>query len=128
MPKSPRAPQSDQRHNPLASEYTAEHSFKQKAPKKRNRKDEADGEHFISAKASRKILKIGQELVDEDEAERQAKFPAPPNPAFAFETRLERDAESEEEKNRWDDEEAWGDEEVVEIEVGLIVSRLLAGL
>lgn len=121
MPKSPRAPQGDQRHNPLASDYSAEQPFKQKAPKKRNRRNEADEEHFIDTKASRKILKIGQDLADEDEAERLARFPAQPNPAFSFESRF-GGAESEgdvEEGKYNDDEEAWGDEEeIVETEVG----------
>jgi essential nuclear protein 1 len=124
MPKSPRAPQGDQRHNPLASDYSAEQPFKQKAPKKRNRRNEADEEHFIDTKASRKILKIGQDLADEDEAERLAKFPAQPNPAFSFESRfggVEGEGEQEEEEEgKYEDEEAWGDEEeIVETEVSI---------
>jgi essential nuclear protein 1 len=121
MPKVPRPAQPDQRHNPLAEEYTAT-AFKHKSPKKRNRRDENDEDHIIDTKASRKILKIGQDLADEDEAERQSKFPPPANPAFAFDSRFGGDVESEDEKeHREDDEEAWGDEEeVVEIEVGIV--------
>jgi essential nuclear protein 1 len=121
MPKVPRPAQPDQRHNPLAEEYTAT-AFKHKSPKKRNRRDENDEDHVIDTKASRRILKIGQDLADEDEAERQSKFPAPANPAFAFDSRFGGDVESEDEKEHGgNDEEAWGDEEeVVEIEVGTV--------
>jgi len=119
MPKVPRPAQSNDRHNPLAEEYSATQSFKSKTPKKRNRKDENDEDNVIDTKASRKILKIGQELADEDEEERQSRFPAPPNPAFSFETRFPQDVESEEESGKWDDEEeAWGEEEeTFEVEV-----------
>jgi len=105
MPKVPRPAQSNDRHNPLAEEYSATQAFKSKAPKKRNRKDENDEDNVIDTKASRKILKIGQELADEDEEERKSRFPAPPNAAFAFETRFPQDVESEEETGKWDDEE-----------------------
>jgi hypothetical protein len=130
MPKVPRPAQPDQRHNPLADEYTAS-SFKQKTPKKRNRRDEDDEDHVIDTKASRKILKIGQDLADEDEAERKARFPAPLNPAFAFESRFGNEVHSEEEEEvekeeRGEDEEAWGDEEeVFEVEVGTAASPAL---
>ncbi|KAF2425337.1 Bystin-domain-containing protein [Tothia fuscella] len=118
MPKSPRAPQGDLRHNPLASDYSAEQPFKQKAPKKRSRRDEGDEERFIDTKASRKILKIGQDLVDEDEEERLKGFPKLANPAFGFESRFGgADGDGEEEDGREEDAEEWGDvEEEVEIE------------
>jgi essential nuclear protein 1 len=119
MPKVPRPAQANGRHNPLAEEYSATQAFKTKAPKKRNRKDENEEDNVIDTKASRKILKIGQELADEEEAERKTRFPAPPNPAFAFETRFPQDVESEDENDKWDDEqEAWGEEEeTFEVEV-----------
>jgi len=121
MPKIPRPAQANDRHNPLAEEYSATNTFKTKAPKKRNRKSEEDEDNVIDTKASRKILKIGQELADEEEEERKSKFPQPfTNSAFAFETRFPNDVESEEETGKWDDdnEEAWGEEEeVFEVEV-----------
>lgn len=73
----------------------------------------------MDSKSSRRILDLGQDLADEDEAERKAKRPAAANPAFAF--RADDDVEDEEggaELGEYDDEEAWAsDEEVEEVEV-----------
>jgi essential nuclear protein 1 len=121
MPKIPRPAQANERHNPLAEEYSPVQAFKQKAPKKRNRRDETEEDHVIDTKASRKILRIGQDLADEDEEERKARYAEQQtNPAFDFESRFANDVQSEEEEDagKWDDEEAWGDEEeVFEVEV-----------
>ncbi|KAK8188913.1 Bystin-domain-containing protein [Phyllosticta capitalensis] len=113
MPKATTAADARQtrRHNPLADEYAPSNPLKQKAPKKRARKNSAE-EGFVDAKASRKILRIGQDLADEEEAELKAQKPQAPNPAFAFDTRLDAGAESEEDEVQYgDDDEAWGDEE-----------------
>jgi essential nuclear protein 1 len=59
----------------------------------------------VDSKASRKILKIGQELADEDEAENQA---SKPNSAFDFESRF---PDGDEEQDSYEEAEAWGDEE-----------------
>ena len=71
----------------------------------------------MDSRSSRKILKIGQDLVDEDQQESTA---SEPNPAFTFESRFGAESGSEEGDERQDDEEAWGDEEhgVVEEVVG----------
>ncbi|KAK7540202.1 Bystin-domain-containing protein [Phyllosticta citricarpa] len=101
------------RHNPLADDYAPSNPLKQKAPKKKkSRRDSADAEGFVDSKASRKILQIGQDLANEEEAESNARRPTAPNPAFAFETRLDGGAESEEDEVQYgDDDDAWGDEE-----------------
>jgi essential nuclear protein 1 len=112
MPKIPRPAQGNDRHNPLAEEYAATQPFKTKAPKKRSRRTEEDEGNVIDTKASRKILKIGQELADEEEEERKSRYSQPPNSAFAFETRFPNDVESDEEKGKWGDED-----EVFEVEV-----------
>lgn len=115
MPKVPKPAQPDARHNPLAEEYSPVQSYKQKTPKKRSRRDE-DGENdVIGTKASRKILRIGQELADEDESERQARYVTTQNPAFAFDSRFEGDVQSEEEEDagQWEDEEPFGSEDDV---------------
>lgn len=132
MPKIPRPAQSSDRHNPLAEEYSGAQSFKTKAPKKRSRKDEEDEDVVVGTKASRKILKIGQELVEEDEKERRllrAEGVTVPNPAFSFESRLPHDVDSEEETEKYDGEgeEAWGEEEeTFEVEVHLIAHANVA--
>jgi essential nuclear protein 1 len=126
MPKVPRPAQPDVRHNPLAEEYSPVQPFKQKTPKKRNRREEGGEHDVIGTKASRRILRIGQELAEEDEEEIQARYVTSSNPAFAFDSRFEGDVQSEEDdeedgggQGNWEDEEPFGDEgdQMVEEEV-----------
>jgi len=125
MPRVPRAPQAEsQRHNPLAEEYAPSYLFKQKAShkKKKSRSDgDNEDDHVIGTKAARKILRIGQELADEDEAQqKRLSSGTVPNPAFAFDTRFGGEVESDDEGDAANgDAEAWEDEneELVEIEV-----------
>ncbi|KAF2475162.1 rRNA processing protein-like protein Bystin [Lindgomyces ingoldianus] len=112
MPKAPKSPAILQRHNPLTEEYLPSQPFKQKPAKRRKRpRDEADEEHFIDSKASRKILEIGRGLAEEEERENQVQRPPTANPAFDFDTRLGDDDSAEDPTAQYDDEEAWGDEE-----------------
>jgi len=97
-----------QRHNPLSEEYAPTAPLRQKAQKKRRSAKEGEEENYVDTKASRRILQIGQELVDEDASERQA---GQPNPAFDFTSRFGADDESDDGKAFEDDDEAWGDEE-----------------
>lgn len=118
MPKIPSAPQEPKvrRHNPLAEEYAPSEPLKQKNAKRRKSNDVSrDEQNYVDTKASRKILQIGKDLVDEDEIERKK---TQPNPAFDFATRLGRE-EPEEEEIYEDEDEAWGDDDdiVEEIEV-----------
>ena len=62
----------------------------------------------MDSKASKKILRIGQELVDEDAEQNPVQKP---NTAFDFESRF---AGEEEDEETFEDAEAWGDEEEVE--------------
>jgi essential nuclear protein 1 len=79
--------------------------------KKRKAKREDDGDHFVDSRSSRKILKIGQELAEEDQL---ASKPALPSTAFTFESRIDNVSDLEDEQ-KWGDEEAWGDvDEAVE--------------
>lgn len=111
MPKVPKSPggQQAQRHNPLAEEYDPTQPLKQKAAKKRRSTQQEQGDSYIGTKASRKILKIGQDLVDEDEAEQEA---ARPQPAFSFNSRFTTTEDDEDAAAHTyeDDDEAWGDE------------------
>ena len=91
------------RHNPLEHDITAAGPLKAKSGKRKSRHQD-DEEKFVDSKASRKILRIGQELADEDEAETEVHKP---NPAFDFESRFE----DEEVQEPYEDAEAWGDEE-----------------
>ncbi|KAL9585557.1 MAG: hypothetical protein Q9212_001451 [Teloschistes hypoglaucus] len=103
------------RHNPFSEDLASTGPLRERS-KKRKLKADDDEERFVDSKSSRKILKIGQDLVDEVEGEVKAQTP---NLAFAFESRF--GGEDEPTEAAEDDEEAWGDEEeddvVEEIEV-----------
>ena len=75
MPKVPRPPHGEsQRHNPLAEDYSPSTPFREKTPKKRKqRHDDGEIENVVDTKASRKILNLGQHLVDEEEQALQAR-------------------------------------------------------
>lgn len=94
------------RHNPLEQDVTASGPLKTK-PGKRKSRHQDEGDQFVDSKASRKILRIGQELADEDAEENQLRKP---NNAFDFDSRFEDEDDDEPQ----DDGEAWGDEEEVE--------------
>ena len=106
---------SARRHAPLEEDITATGPLRHRS-KKRKTRPEDDGSGYVDSRSSRKILKIGQDLADEEQREVLA---AAPNPAFTFESRFggtsEPEEEEEEDDGRYDDE-AWGDDddEVVE--------------
>ncbi|KAL2833674.1 Bystin-domain-containing protein [Aspergillus cavernicola] len=127
MPKvtSSRAAAAARRHNPLAEDILGTGHLRTHPSKKDQRKSKADedqenGQRFVDAKTSRKILQIGQELADEDAAEQKVTQGQPAeqaNTAFDFESRFEdeevySDDEGKFNEDQWDDEE-----EIEEIEV-----------
>ncbi len=98
------------RHNPLEDDLTATGgNLKTQAGKRKSRQE--DEEQFVDSKASKKILRMGQELADEDAEQNRA---AAPNPAFDFESRFDNEDEEQpqEEYEEWDEE---GDVEEVEL-------------
>lgn len=101
----------ERRHNPLEADLTATVSQKNKQAKRRSRHQD-EGEEFVDSKASRKILRIAQDLADEDGEGNEAQKP---NSAFEFDSRFPEDDED----GVYDDDQAWGDEEeeVEEIEI-----------
>lgn len=120
MPKMPSADtRQDRRHNPLSEDYIPSLPQKQRLAKKRKTQtDGQDEEIYVDSKASRKILKIGRDLVDEDEAESEAQRPKAPNPAFAFESRFEDESleDDEDAAQTYDGDDTWQDDEVEEEE------------
>lgn len=105
------------RHNPLADDILATGRLTNKAPKqKKGKKNEGDEETFVNANQSRNILRLGRELADEDEASKPV-AQKPTVDLFGIESRYGMEAPDEE--NKFDDEEAWGDEEeeIEEVEV-----------
>jgi len=106
--------------NPLSEDLAAIEVLRTKAKKRKAGREDDAGDGFIDARASRKILRIGQELVEE---EIEGSKVTPPSTAFTFESRLDESKPSEEEL-RYEDEEGWGDEddEIVE-EVVCLATR-----
>lgn len=105
------------RHNPLAEDISSAGHLRTQTSKKGKRQSQdgeegEDGQRFIDAKMSRKILQIGQELADEDAAEQKLAMgavEAKPNAAFEFDTRFEDEALSDDENFQNDE---WVDEDV----------------
>ncbi|KAF2236182.1 Bystin-domain-containing protein [Viridothelium virens] len=120
MPKITSAPRNPRHNASLAQEYSPTQPLKQKPPKRKKTTSEDNGENsYVDSKASRKILKIGQDLIEEDEAEHPVARPVQPNPAFTFDSRFAVGEEEQGQVAYEDDEDAWGDEEeeVEEVEV-----------
>ena len=109
MPAAAAGPARYRHDRPLEKDILASGPLRTTPKKRKARKDEFDDEGYVDSRSSRKILKIGQELEEEE------KLPSPkdePTSAFAFESRFPED-DREEEQGRFDDEEVWGDEEEV---------------
>lgn len=105
----------------LSEAYLPTHTIKRKSGKRKKPSDgddHPDGNHFVDATASRKILRIGRELVEEDQAESKGAPVAVSNPAFAFDSRTplsesESLGEDEQGAESWDEaDEDFGEEAV----------------
>ena len=124
MPKvsSSRAAAAARRHNPLAEDITsAGHLRTQSSKKGKGKADENDegenGQRFVDAKMSRKILQIGQELADEDAAEQLKNSAQPKSNAFEFDTRFEDEEAFSDDEGKFEADD-WVDDEVEQV-VGL---------
>lgn len=123
MPKatSSRAAAAARRHNPLAEDIIGAGHLRTDPSKKSKRqsktdKDQENGERFVDAKTSRKILQIGQELADEDEDERKdtrGVTAEQPSRAFGFESRISDEDSFSDDGGKFN-EDQWDDEEEVE--------------
>ncbi|KAL8867276.1 MAG: hypothetical protein Q9174_005766 [Haloplaca sp. 1 TL-2023] len=101
--------------NPLSEDIVSTGPLRERS-KKRKLKGNDEDDKYVDSRASRKILKIGQDLADEVDGETAVKAP---NAAFAFESRF-GDEDERAQDGQEDDEEAWGDEEeevVEEVEI-----------
>lgn len=123
MPKTTgsRSAAAGRRHNPLADDiHSAGHLRTQPSTKSKRRgrteEDDAEsGEKFVDARLSRKILQIGQELVEEDEEHERlnsrADAAAGTRSAFNFDSRFdEQEVVSDDEEDGLEDDQ-WADEE-----------------
>ena len=92
---------------PLADEIAAIGPLKNRT-KKRKSVSEHEGDSFVDSRSSRKILKIAQDLA-EDEGKAASEDFLTSNPVFEIESRI-LNAENE---DPWDDQESkvWEDEE-----------------
>ncbi|MCJ1391908.1 snoRNA-binding rRNA-processing protein [Xylographa bjoerkii] len=96
---------------PLADDLVTSGPLRTRSRKRKAHREDDAGDLFVDSKSSRKILKIGQELAQEDQ---QAAKPQASNTAFTFESRF--DASDSDNEPDHDDGQEWGDEvdEVVE--------------
>lgn len=117
MPRSSAAsshgPRHERRHNPLSDDLRATGPLRTKPSKKRNRNEEGEGEQYVNAEASRKILKIGRDLAEEDYIGQQANQASL---AFGLDSRF-GESEEEDADDNSKGEDAWDNEEEVELEV-----------
>ncbi|KAL8862372.1 MAG: hypothetical protein Q9178_001381 [Gyalolechia marmorata] len=97
------------RHNPLSDDLVATGPLREKS-KKRKAKPENDEQRYVDDKSSRKILKIGQDLVDELHHEAKSTVL---NPAFAFDSRLGNDDGSPHRELDDEDDDTWANDDDV---------------
>jgi len=123
MPKATTPRSTSRRHNPLADDLLSSGHLRTQSSKRKSRgknsgqedDDETGGSNFIDAKASRKILQIGQDLAEEEAAERRAELgegSEPVNKAFDFSSRFDEDDQGSDDEDKFG-EDQWGDEEEV---------------
>jgi essential nuclear protein 1 len=120
MPKATTPGRSGRRHNPLEDDVIATGVLRTKSKGKRSKDTEdKDEDHFVDARASRNILRIGRELAEEDSAGTAVKKPTVDT--FGFDSRFGEDDDTglNDEAATYDNDEAWGDDDdvVEEIEV-----------
>lgn len=108
---------SKRRHNPLEQDLLATgilKSKKAKAPKQ----NEDEGDYYLDARSSRRVLELGRELLEEDESEKAARQPADAPVVTAFDFPQGQGVDQDRDDAFEDDgEDAWGDEDVEEEEV-----------
>ncbi|KAL7816844.1 Bystin domain-containing protein [Trichoderma aethiopicum] len=116
MPKAttPTATRPGRRHNPLEDDVLATGILRNKPTKRKGKDVDESEETFVDSKASKNILRIGRELMEEENADKPVQKTTVDN--FGFDSRF---GEEGGEQKGYDDEEAWGDEDemVEEVEV-----------
>ncbi|RFU72303.1 hypothetical protein TARUN_9956 [Trichoderma arundinaceum] len=115
MPKAttPTAVRPGRRHNPLEDDVLATGILRNKPTKRKSKDVEESEETFVDSKASKNILRIGRELMEEENAERPVTKPTVDS--FGYDSRFGE----EEEQKAYDEDEAWGDDDdmVEDVEV-----------
>lgn len=104
------------RHNPLEDDISIAGGrlrTKSITGKRKSRSDDnSQGDGYIDARSSRKILAIAQDLADEDAADRRttAKAITSPSTAFGFDSRFTGEDEDQDDR-KYEDEDEWVPEE-----------------
>ncbi len=104
--------QNARRHKPLSDDITSVGPLRTKSNKRKAKQLADENDRYVDSRSSRKILKIGQDLLEEEKKENST---SAPNRAFTIESRFGSVGELDEDA----DEEAeveWSDEEADEIE------------
>lgn len=111
-------PSAPRRHKPLSDDLVATGPLRTKSNKRKARRDDDGGDGFVDSRASRKILKIGQDLAEEEQKESKI---TPPSTAFTFESRFDQSSESDGD-GQLQEEDPWHDEgeDIVEEVVGML--------
>ena len=99
---------------PLADDLTTIGVLRTGSKKRKAHREDDAGDTFVDSKSSRKILKIGQELAEEDQ---QASKPRTPNTAFTSDSRFDASDSDNESLHHAGDE--WADEENEVVDEGV---------
>lgn len=100
----------ERRHNPLSEDIAATGPLRSKSAKRKAKQLGDEDDKYVDSRSTRKILKISQDLLENDKDESGV---FPPNRAFSLESRFGLDDLLDFQDK---DDEDWGDEEVDEIQ------------
>ncbi len=101
------------RHNPLSDDLVTSGPLRTRSKKRKSGTNDVEGDSYVDAKSSRRILEIGQALAEEERNDYPRQVH---NAAFAFDSRFGGDVESEEEEQSRDDDDTWGDDNLETVE------------
>lgn len=115
MPKAttPVAERQGRRHNPLEADILGGSGILRSGKTAKKTKEEKDQDHFVNSKQSARILQLGRELADEDDDQSK---PAGQSRKNAFDVDSRFASEDDRNENTFEDDEAWGEEEEIELE------------
>lgn len=93
MPKAttPTASRPGRRHNPLEDDVLATGILRNKPTKRKSKEAGESEDNFVDSKASKNILRIGRELMEEENAERPTVKPTVDN--FGYGSRFGEEEE-----------------------------------
>lgn len=125
MPKAttPVGERQGRRHNPLEADILGGSGILRSGKTAKKTKGEKEEDHFVNSKQSARILQLGRELADEDDDQNK---PAGESRKSAFDVDSRFAQDEDKDDTRFDDEEAWGEEEEIELDGAEIAPEDLA--